>query len=331
MKPASDIPAGHLPPAFVERLQLVLGQAWTPGIEQSFWLPKSVAFRVNRLLTTPEQACPELVAAGLAFEPLPWLVDGFFVSADQRAILTRHDLVENGHVYVHNPSSMLAAVALAPRPGETVMDMAAAPGGKTLHLAALMSGEGFLSAVEPVQSRFFKLKANLRRGGAAFVRTYQLDGRRVPGKTGPRFDRILLDAPCSGEARFHAADPESYSNWSLRKIRECRSKQLGLIRAGFAALKPGGRMLYCTCSFAPEENEAVVDELLRTESESALANIQLPVDRWQSGLTEWQGQRFADSISRCRRILPDQLYDGLFMAIVEKCADDGLGKRSDFE
>lgn len=331
MKPARDFSAGHFPPTFVERLPLILGQAWSSDIERSFLLPKSVAFRVNRLLTTPELVCPQLLSTGLAFESLPWLADGFFVRADQRAILTRHALVENGQVYVHNPSSMLAAIALAPQPGETVMDLAAAPGGKTLHLAAMMGGEGFLSAVEPVQSRFFKLKANLRRGGAAFVRTYQLDGRRVPGKTGPRFDRILLDAPCSGEARFHVAEPESYENWSLRKIRECRSKQLGLIRAGFAALKPGGRMLYCTCSFAPEENEAVVDELLRTESESELAEIHLPVDRWQSGLTEWQGQRFAESVSRCRRILPDQLYDGLFMALIQKWTADGLGKQQVFE
>ncbi|MBL8892700.1 MAG: RsmB/NOP family class I SAM-dependent RNA methyltransferase [Planctomycetaceae bacterium] len=331
MNRTHEIPSDELPPAFVERLQVVVGSAWTLDIEQSFRLPKSVAFRVNRLLTTPALACPELCAAGLAIEPLPWLADGFFVSSDQRALLTRHALVENGHVYVHNPSSMLATLALAPQPGETVMDMAAAPGGKTLHIAAMMGGEGFLSAVEPVQSRFFKLKANLRRGGAAFVRTYQLDARRVPNKTGPRFDRILLDAPCSGEARFHVAEPDSYKNWSLRKIRECHSKQRGLIRAGFAALKPGGRMLYCTCSYAPEENEAVVDELLRTESESALNEIHLPVERWQPGLPEWQGHRFSDSMSRCRRILPDHLYDGMFMAMIQKLTDDGLGKPRSFE
>ncbi|MDP1564133.1 MAG: RsmB/NOP family class I SAM-dependent RNA methyltransferase [Pirellulaceae bacterium] len=307
-----------LPTEFLERLARILGDVRSDVIEQSFFEPKAAAFRVNRLLAAPDETCRELLGDGLSLEPLGWLPDGFFVPADQRSMLTRHRLVDLGHIYIHNPSSMLAALVLAPQPGETVMDLAAAPGGKTLHLAALMGEVGFLSAVEPILARFYKLKENLRRGGAAFVRTYQLDGRRVPAKTGPRFDRVLLDAPCSGEARFHVSDPDSFRNWSLRKIRQCRSKQSGLIQAGFASLKPGGRMLYCTCSFAPEENEAVVASLVQEQRSCHLLEIELPIENWQAGLTAWEGLTFPESVRLCRRVLPNDLHDALFLALIEK-------------
>jgi 16S rRNA C967 or C1407 C5-methylase (RsmB/RsmF family) len=309
----------ELPAAFWERLESWVEPHRLPGVRDSFGQPKRVAFRVNRLSAEPGPVAAELERAGLELRPLPWLAEGFHVADTQRELLTRHPLVELGQIYIHNPSSMLTTLVLAPQPGETVMDLAASPGGKTLHMAAQMRGEGFLSAVEPVQSRFYKLKDNLRRGGASFVRTYQLDGRQVPRKTGPRFDRILLDAPCSGEARFHTSDPTAHQHWGTRKIRECRGKQAGLIQAAWESLRPGGRLLYCTCSFAPEENEGVVANLLRQmPGPATVVSIDLPIDNWQPGLSQWQGESFPEELARCRRILPDALHDGLFMALLEK-------------
>jgi 16S rRNA C967 or C1407 C5-methylase (RsmB/RsmF family) len=308
-----------LPPPFIERLGGIVPAAHWADVWASFSQAKAVSFRVNRLLTTADQVVEQLQQAGLDFHGYPWLADAFFVPAPQRAALTRHALVASGQIYIHNPSSMLAALILDPQPEETVLDLAAAPGGKTLHLAAQMQGKGFLSAVEPVQARFYKLKENLRRGGAAWVRTYQLDGRRVPQKTGPRFDRVLLDAPCSGEARFHALSPAAAEKWNLRKIRECQRKQRGLIQAAWEALRPGGRLLYCTCSFAPEENEMVVAGLLAERAaECQILDIPLPIDHWQAGLTAWLGQSFAADLQACRRILPNQQHDGLFLALLEK-------------
>jgi 16S rRNA (cytosine1407-C5)-methyltransferase len=109
---------------------------------------------------------------------------------------------------------MLAPLALAPRPGETVLDLAAAPGGKTLQLAALMQNSGRLSAVEAVKGRFFRLRANLERGGVTNARTFLMDGRAVGRKCPEMFDRVLLDAPCSSEARFSRLDPRSWAHWS---------------------------------------------------------------------------------------------------------------------
>jgi 16S rRNA (cytosine1407-C5)-methyltransferase len=308
---------------FVERLRAVVPAADLAQVEASFSAAKAASFRVNRLLSNPTVAVEQLRQAELDVQPYPWSHEAYHVPPEQRAQLTRHPLVTTGQIYVHNPSSMLAALILDPQPGETVLDLAAAPGGTTLHLAAQMQGQGFLSAVEAVQARFYKLKENLRRGGAAWVRTYWMDGRRVPQKTGPRFDRILLDAPCSGEARFHASDPDAAQNWSLRKIRECRRKQSGLIHAAWEALRPGGTLLYCTCSFAPEENEAVVAELLVDRGpQCQVLPITLPIDHWQAGLTQWLGREFPPQLAACRRILPNQHHDGLFLALLQKQCDE---------
>ena len=148
---------------------------------------------------------------------------------------------------------MLATLVLDPQPGEDVLDLAAASGGKTLHIAAKMRNEGKLSAVGPVRGQSFKLQTNLKRYGSEITRTYMTNGRTVGKKTPERFDRVLLDAPCSDESRIHQDDPESWQHWKLRKIKEQARKQYGLIRSASAALKPGGTLLYCTCSFAPEK------------------------------------------------------------------------------
>jgi len=319
----------ELPADFVHRLPAILKPAalepldnerlTTQQVAQWFQAPGWTAFRVNRLLTNPEQALWALRQSGLPCQAVPWYADAFITPAAHRDELTRHPLVAQGHLYLHNLSSMAAVLMLDPQPEEKVLDLAAAPGGKTLQIAALMQGRGQLSAVEAVRGRFFKLKEQLNRGGARFVRTFLMDGRRVAAKTGPRFDRVLLDAPCSGEARFRRDRPETFQRWSLRKVAQCQRKQRGLIVSAFQSLLPAGRLLYCTCSFAPEENEAVVQHLLqRFPDQVRLLDIELPLEPWQAGLLNWQGRSFDSQMFRCRRILPSDRQTALFLALIEK-------------
>ena len=124
------------------------------------------------------------------------------------------------------------------KPEESVLDLAA--GGKTLQMACMMNNQGALSAVEPVKNRFFKLKANLEQQGASFVKTYLTDGRTVGGKCPERFDRVLLDAPCSSESRFTQLNPDSWSHWSIKKVKEVARKQKKLLMSALYSLKPGG-------------------------------------------------------------------------------------------
>ena len=196
-----------------------------------------------------------------------------------------------------------------------MLDLAAAPGGKTLLMAAAMANGGRIAAVEPVKGRFHRMRANLDRCGVTNTQFYQADGRSIGRKVPERFDRVLLDAPCSSEARIRIDAPETYDHWKLRKVRECAKKQRGLIRSAYAALRPGGRLLYCTCSFAPEENEMVVDHLLRAEPRAPLIRV---TGAGRGGLTEWQGRALDPRLGDTLRVVPDDLYDGFYMALIGK-------------
>ena len=278
--------------------------AWPTRFES----PKEQAFWVNPLrsgFTLP------------VGEPLPW--DERLQRYTGTGRLSEHAAVVAGAAYPVNPASALAARTLAVAPGMEVLDLAAAPGGKTIMLAGLMENQGRLAAVEVIKPRFHRMLANLERCGVTNVVPYLADGRAVGRKVPERFDRILLDAPCSSEARFRAGDPDTFAHWSERKLRETSRKQRGLLRSAFAALKPGGELLYCTCAFAPEENEAVVDQLLKAEAKAEV----LPVDPPPTGipgLTAWRGKRFDERCAGAVRVLPDQLWDGFFLCRIGKHA-----------
>lgn len=316
--------AGLLPPGFVERLRAVVPPDRLDEALASFSAAKPASFRVNTLRGTPDAAVAELSEAGLTPAPVPWCTEAFTVPAGQRDALVRCAAVNDGRVYVQGLSSVLAGLVLGPRPGEAVLDLAAAPGGKTLHLAALMRGRGAISAVEPVRDRFFRLKANLECAGVlgtpdAMVRLFQADGRTVGRKTPGRFDRVLIDAPCSSEARFRADDPETHRYWSTKKVAECARKQKALLRSAVDACRVGGRVLYCTCALSPEENEAVVAHTLRRLGDAvALLPIGLPVGHAIDGLASWAGRSFDPALAQSRRVLPTDRMDAFYLALLEK-------------
>ena len=166
--------------------------------------------------------------------------------------ITQHPAASDGQIYIQNPSSYFAVATLAPNPEEEVLDLAAAPGGKTLAMAVRMQNTGRIAAVEPIRGRFHRMQANLRRCGVNNVQYYQRDGRSVGRAVPERFDRVLLDAPCSSESRMRWQDQQSFGHWSLRKVRR---RSVSKEPAAFAyAAQPGGEYVLHPC-FAPEENE----------------------------------------------------------------------------
>jgi len=310
---------------FADRLADMFGPEERDRILATMTLRKRVGVFRNPLLQSAEQERD--TAAEL--QPLPNLPDFFWAPAAARERLVSSGPVVAGGLYLLNPSSYLAPLLLAPTPEEEVLDLAAAPGGKTLVMAALMQNRGRIAAVESVRPRFHRMRANLARCGVTLVQTYLDDGRRIGGKVPQRFDRVLLDAPCSSEARIRLDQPTSYQHWSPRKVRETARKQRGLIRSGFAALKPGGSLLYCTCAFAPEENELVVQHLLDSESAARVLPLAQAVAArrhttdpaapgWCSGLLHWRGRALDGSISGAVRLLPDDLWDGFFCCLIRK-------------
>ncbi len=307
-----------LPPEFIERLQRILTPETFEEILQTFHATKETTFRVNPLKSDADSLKKELESLDLHPEAIHWLPGAFRVPDAERRALTESDAFYEGRLYIQNLSSMLAPLLLAPEPGERILDLAAAPGGKTLMMAGMMENRGWISAVEPVRERFYKLRANVDRAGASCVHTYLKDGRGVGRALPGSFDRVLLDAPCSSEAKFSTLHPRSYAFWSRRKIKESRKLQRRLILSAWESLKPGGRLLYSTCSFAPEENEEVVDFLLRKDPGARLLPIDLPVDNTMPGLLQWEKKSFAPSLSRSRRILPTREMDGFYLVLIEK-------------
>ncbi|MBB5019767.1 16S rRNA (cytosine1407-C5)-methyltransferase [Chitinivorax tropicus] len=308
-----------LPAIFVERLQRIVPPERLETVLASFSQPAPTVFRVNTLKTTPTQLCETLQAAGLTPAPIDWQPTAYFVPATQRRALTETSAFYDGWIYVQNLASQLAPIILAPSPGETVLDLAAAPGGKTCQLAALMQNQGVLSAVEPVKDRFFRLKANLQQQGVTIARTYMTDGRSVGAKCPEMFDKVLLDAPCSSEARFDALDSDSVAHWSLQKVKEVSHKQKRLLNAAIHSLKPGGTLVYSTCSFSPEENEKIIEAQLKSFGDAIeILPIELPIDNWQAGLPEWEGKAFHPRVTLARRILPNAWMDGFFLCKLKK-------------
>lgn len=306
-----------MPPALLERLAEILGE---PGAEA--WRatrPTAVGGRVNTLRRDVDATLAELTGAGFDVTPVPWLTEAFTVPVSQREALVRSTLVADGAVYLQNLSSMLPPLCLQPGPGMEVLDLAAAPGSKTLQVAAAMADQGRLAAVERSRPRFHKLKANCERAGASCVRFYLKDGTVVGRLTPGRFDRVLVDAPCSSEARIDPADPSTAAYWGEKKIRQLAGLQRRLLVSGVEALKPGGLLVYSTCTFAPEENEAVVDSLLSRYADTLeLLPAALPIANTRPGLTAWRGERFDPVLANAARISPDGVMEGFFLALLRK-------------
>lgn len=316
MRPTGLAPAADalLPELFVNRLQAILPQERLRDSLQSFACPRPTSFRINTLKTTESELISRLQADGFLLSPVDWRPGTYCIAPEQRRALTESQAFNEGLIYIQDLSSMLAPMVLDPRPGERVLDLAAAPGGKTLQIAAMMENRGELSAVESVRGRFFRLKANLSRGGATMVRTYLKDGRSVGVKVPERFDRVLLDAPCSSEARFSVNDPKSWSHWSLKKVQESARKQKRLLDSAIRSLKPGGTLVYCTCSFSPEENEQAVDSQIRRYGDAiAVLPIELPLNNLQPGLLQWGKRTYDEQLRHAVRVLPNAGMRGFFL------------------
>ena len=312
-------PPSALPEEFTQRLRQIVPTEHFADCWPSFTRPIATAFRINPLGGQAENVAAELTNAGFKLQPLTWKADAFTVPDSQRRALTESAACAEGRIYIQNPSSMIPPIALDPQPDEEVLDLAAAPGGKTLHIAALMENRGRIGAVEVVRNRFFRLRDILERGGAQIVQTYLKDGTRVWRQCPERFDRVLLDAPCSGEGLFQIDQPQSFAYWSKKKIAEMVRRQRRLLYSAVRSLRPGGTLVYSTCTFAPEENEAVVQHALeRFGNALAVEEINIYLDTMQPGLSEWQGAAFSPTLRAARRIVPNGIMEGFFICKLYK-------------
>jgi 16S rRNA (cytosine1407-C5)-methyltransferase len=312
-----------LPAEFIDRLREVVPDSAFADVLGALSQPSPTLFRCNTLRGEESEILAELAAEDMSATPLALALPlrAFQVPHRQRHALTTSAALTAGKIYIQNPSSMLAVQALNPKPGEEILDLAAAPGGKTLLIACLLANRGRIAAVESVRSRFFKLRANLATHGATCVQTYLKDGAAVWRHCPERFDRVLLDAPCSSEARMRSYDRASQTHWSPRKVREAARKQKRLLYSAIQSLKPGGVLVYATCAFSVEENEAAVNHLLARFPDALrvdrLGEIPAATTR---GLTHWKGKELHPSLEHALRILPGGVMSGMFLCRILKTA-----------
>jgi NOL1/NOP2/sun family putative RNA methylase len=285
-------------------------------------LPEPTTVRVRTGRAGQESVLERLRRQGFRLEPVAGLTDVFHVRVAPRAISKtfEHWL---GHFYIQQASTAVAAPALGARPGERVLDLCAAPGGKTTHLSDLMDERGCVVAADRSEKRIRALLGNVYRLLHAGVLVVAADGRTFPG--GALFDRVLVDAPCSAEGNVRRqggqvdAPSASYHEYAT-------PLQESLLRRAVELTRPGGTVLYSTCTFAPEENEAVVDAVIR-ELPVELEPIELDVPH-APGLTSFEQRRFHPDLELAWRIYPHHLDSGgLFLARLRKAGPRTEGDR----
>ncbi len=283
-----------LPEAFLNRIKAQLGEEY-PQYLQSLQRPRAVALRFNPL----KGERPELPFVG---ENVPWEENGYYYDPDSRPGL--HPYHESGVYYLQEASAMSAVALLDPQPGERVLDLCAAPGGKTTQIAGRMMGEGFLLCNEFSPKRARILSRNIERMGVgnALVTNETPAGlaKRLPGF----FHRVLIDAPCSGEGMFRKEEA-AVTDWSEETVAMCAQRQSEILREGAKLVAPGGRLVYSTCTFAPMENEQAIAAFLDTHPEFSLVDVDAP---WFTKVGKGQF-----------RLWPHKLLgEGHFVAVMEK-------------
>ena len=254
-----------LPQEFLDRIKVQLGDEYAAFLE-SLERPRAVALRFNPL----KGEKPELP---FVKEPVPWEPMGYYYDPEARPGL--HPFHEAGVYYLQEASAMSAVALLDPQPGEKVCDLCAAPGGKTTQIAGRMLGEGFLLCNEINPKRAKILGRNIERMAVSNALVTNEHPQNLADKYAGFFDRVLIDAPCSGEGMFRKEEA-AVTDWSQETVEMCARRQAEILHSGAQLLKPGGRLVYSTCTFAPEENELAIENFLETHPEFSREAVDAP-------------------------------------------------------
>ncbi len=318
MKPTLPV---AFPEAFVERYTSTFGEDRLNQILNGFDAKRQTWFRINLLKSDVASTVSSLKGQGIAFQMDTEFPDAGWVPPEQREALLGSNAVANGYVYLQGLASQLPVRFLEVEPGLSVLDLAAAPGSKTLQIAGLASPGDEIAAVELVRKRKFKLLDNLKRHGADHVRVFLQDGTKVWKYRPEHFDRVLLDAPCSSEGRFQLDDESTFSYWSTSKVKEMVRKQRRLLFSAVHALKPGGVLVYSTCAISPDENEGAVDHILSAfEGCLEVAPIAFDAPERVDALLEWRNKPLSSQLSGACRLLPSERLEGFFVCKFIKTA-----------
>jgi NOL1/NOP2/sun family putative RNA methylase len=309
----------NLPQEFTDRMKEMLGEEEFARYEKSLSEPRYNGLRVNTLKMTPEEF-QEISPFSLT--PIPWCPNGFYYNREENP--AKHPYYYAGLYYIQEPSAMTPASFLPVEPGERVLDLCAAPGGKTTELGAKLKRQGVLVSNDISISRTKALLHNIELNGIPNIVVLSEEPAKMAGRFHGYFDKILVDAPCSGEGMFRK-DPQMVKAWSPEKVAQYGALQKEIMLEAAKMLKPGGKMIYSTCTFAPEENEQTIEYLL--ENLDGFSLVDLPLyDGFDQGHPEWS-KTGREDLKKCRRLWPHRIKgEGHFVALLQKDADSETRK-----
>lgn len=335
-----------IPEKFKERMKLLLGgeyEDFMAALEQE----RYQALRVNPMKMDREEF---LRKAPFSLSPVPWEENGFYYEKKENLPQPgKHPWHEAGVYYIQEPSAMSAVPFLEARPGERILDLCAAPGGKSTQIAAAMRGEGLLVCNEIHPARAAILSENIERMGVRNALVLNETPDRLADRFPGFFDRILVDAPCSGEGMFRKNEAAG-EEWSPENVQMCAERQREILEYAYQMLRPGGRLCYSTCTFAPAENEGSIGWLLKKHPDMHVLPIPMP-EGFAPGHPEWAdmeeveemeetaGQTSgpeagsasgpAPGLEHTMRLWPHRLRgEGHFVAVLEKAGETGTKEQS---
>lgn len=274
---------------------------------------RNTTLRANTIKSNIQDIMNRLKQQGIKFERVPWYTDALILKNASEKQIQKLYLYENGEIYLQSLSSMVPPIVLNPKENEKVLDLTAAPGSKTTQMAAMMNNKGYILANELDKLRCERLKYNVDKQGAKIVEVNNAKGELIGKQYENYFDKVLLDAPCSGEGRFLANDAKTYRNWSEKTVRELVKLQKKLIKSAYQALKDNGEMVYSTCTLNKEENESVLEWAIQELKQLKLINIEINIKNAYQLETENR------ELTKTVRILPSKETEGFFIAKLKKC------------
>lgn len=300
----------QLPEAFEERMRSLLGTEYD-AFRQSYEQERYYGLRNNPLKASEEEFADKMP---FTLDKISWAKEGYYYNAEEQP--GKHVLHEAGAYYIQEPSAMAVVEVLDPQPGEIILDLCAAPGGKSTQIAGRMKGQGLLVSNEIIPNRAKILAQNIERMGIKNCVVCNEPPDRMAMFFPSFFDRIVVDAPCSGEGMFRK-DETAIAEWSPEHVQMCAKRQEMILKEAAGMLKPGGRLVYSTCTFAPDENEGVISRFLREHTEFAVEKVPCG-QTFEGGHPEWV-ENPADGVEDTMRLFPHKLKgEGHYIAVLRK-------------
>ncbi len=302
----------ELKQSFIERYQKLLGDDYNKFVEYTYsYLNRSL--RVNTLKISVEDLKKRLEEKGWVLEQVPWCKEAFWVENKEG----RRDLgntIEHqlGYFYIQEAASMIPPIALDPKEGDLILDCCASPGSKTSQISQMINNTGLVIANDLTGMRLAPLGSNIQRLGITNIVQVQTDFLRLPENV--IFDKILLDAPCSGSGTIRKSI-KTIDMWNPKMITSIANMQYKMIRKAWKILKKGGTLVYSTCSTDPEEDEAIISGFINEFSDAKVLDLHLEGFKTAKAVLEWDGVKYNSDVSKTLRVWPnDNDTEGFYVA-----------------